>query len=174
MSMNSFSLRGSSSDRHKNLFEEEVSELLNLHPDGTEFEANCFAPLKNLEYDTVNLDLLKKPGWQDPESGRRNVPRYDLSLTVLIGTYFKAFRTKSTNISLSGLLLQDDIPDDFTRDKFDVVIIQDVSPTRKNYMMFRGRAIQTFNRTRRIILLESQSGASERLSYLFSFLKPSF
>ena len=174
MSMNSFSLRGSRNDRQNNLFVEEVSELLNLHPDGSEFDANCFAPLKNLEYEPVNLDLLKKPGWQDPEVGRRVAPRYDISLTVLIGTYFKAFRSKSKNISLSGLLLQDEIPTHFTKEQFDVVIIQELSPTRRNYMMFRGKVVDIFNRNHRIVLLQSQPGAAERLSYLFSFLKPTF
>lgn len=174
MSMNSFSLRGRGNGQ-KNLFEEEVSELLNLHPqDGEEFEANCFSPLRGLEYEPVNLELLKKPGWYDTDSARRATPRYDISLTVLIGNYFRAFRSKTENISLSGLLLQDEIPDHFIKGQFDVVIIQDVSPTRKNYMMFRGRAIENFNRTRRIILMESQPGAAERLSYLFSFLKPTF
>ena len=129
MPMNSFSFRSAernetdrSQDHCEELYEE-LSGVLEVQKIG-ELIANKHAKrFRKIDFQPVNLENLKNR-WSDP-SGRRIAPRFNLQMTVLICSHTKSFRSQTKNISLSGLCLQDILPEDFNRGVFDVVLIQE-------------------------------------------------
>lgn|GEM_PF-2109095 len=168
MTMNSFSLRLA----QQRELEEGVDEALNQYRRGEEFTSSAFRVLKEIDFAPVDLEKLKIHWPEDPGAGRRSAPRYKANMTVLISNYRKAFRTQTENISYSGLLLKDTLPEDFSRNFFDVIIIEELADGRKNYLFFRGRAIKSRLRTPRVVFESLAHNTEQRLQELFKALKP--
>lgn len=87
------------------------------------------------DVDELNLDMNQKPQINfsslKDKSLKHRSDRHDLKIEVLLITSSgKTFRSRSQNISLSGSLLEDNIPFDYTERMFDVVVIdsQQIDP----------------------------------------------
>ncbi len=78
---------------------------------------------ENLEKPTIDFSKLKQNRTAD-----RREERHELKIEIiLISTKGNSFRSKSKNISLSGSLLEDNIPFDYYGTTFDMVIINQSS-----------------------------------------------
>lgn len=88
----------------------------------------------NLQKDTdmnqINMDQVKLPNNIDfkklvtKEAYKHRMTRHDLKIEVLlISKLGKTFRSYSKNISLSGSLLEDNVPFDYYGEMFDVVVV---------------------------------------------------
>lgn len=168
MTMNSFSLRL----QQQRELEEGLSGVLDQYKRGEEFTSSAFRILKEINFEPVDLKKLKIQWPEDPGAGRRTSPRFNASMTVLIFNHKKAFRSQTENISLSGLLLTDTLPEEFSKNYFDVVIIQETEAGRKNYLLFRGRAIQGRLRTPRVVFESLAHDSQQKLSKLCKNLEP--
>lgn len=74
---------------------------------------------ENLEKPRIDFSKLKKKSAADNRE-----TRHELKIEIiLISTKGKSFRSKSKNISLSGSLLEDNIPFDYYGNVFDIVVV---------------------------------------------------
>ena len=82
---------------------------------------------ENLEKPEIDFSKLKAKKNLD----QREV-RHELKIEILlISNKGKTFRSKSKNISLSGSLLEDNIPFDYYGDIFDIVVVNQSAPDQK-------------------------------------------
>lgn len=169
MGMNSFSNRLALKQRAE--LEEELSGILDLHRNGDEFTASAFRRLKNIKFEPVDLSKLKN-NWTENEDDRRIAPRFELKLTVLVCNHRKAFRTETKNVSVSGLLLKDVLPLEFSSNSFEVVVIEEVAGRSKNYLLFRGKAVAGPFRTPRVIFESLAADTEAKLLALLTNLTP--
>ena len=139
----------------------EVSELLNLFPEGSEQE------LKELTKEIyLPLDLGKtKSGWSDKD-GTRGSPRKEIKMTVLIVHFQTSFRTESVNLSLKGVLIRDSLPAELLNQTFDLVLIHELDQNRKEFIMFQGRAIRDSMQVHRIEFVTMKADSVKKLERL--------
>lgn len=165
MSMNSFSFKAEKKRRRSRRetdtqTQTDVSQLLDLHPEGATSQSKEASP----------PDLnLQKYEWQDP-MGRRKTPRYELNLTVLISNHRKAFRSQTLNLSSGGLLLKDLLPEEFSQHPFDILMIHTTVDGEKLFFLVRGRALPGRLRGRQIQFESLGEGCESRLLELFEGL----
>jgi hypothetical protein len=145
MSMNSFSFRSALSSSEP--AEREITDLLELHPEGEAFPVDRLKTLSDQPYEILDLKRLREE--VDPDE-RRAAPRFEIRYTVLIANHLQAFRTQSQNISATGLLLKDVLPAEFSNHPFDIVIIQTDSSGARSFLFFRGKAVPGPLRSRRV------------------------
>jgi hypothetical protein len=126
------------------------------------FDSHTFEP--------VNLNLLKK-GWTDESGGRRRSPRYDLNVEVLICNHNRAFRTKTVDISLTGLQLTDPLPGEFSRGFLDIMLIEE-NLGEKTYLLFRGKLVAGMLSGRRIAFESLAADSAEGLMRMVEGLDP--
>lgn len=169
MSMNSFSHRLALKQRAE--LEEELTGILDLHGNGDEFTASAFRRLKDIKFEPVDLAKLKK-NWIETDGDRRFAPRFELKLTVLVCNHRKAFRTETMNVSVSGLLLKDVLPLEFSSSTFEVIVIEETAGRSKNYLLFRGKAVDGPIRTPRVIFESLAADTEAKLMALLSDLTP--
>lgn len=143
--MNSFSFR--SSHRSDEPAEREITDLLELHPEGEAFPVKNLKNLNDQPYEILDLKRLREE--VDPNE-RRAAPRFEIKYTVLIANHQQAFRTQSQNISATGLLLKDVLPAEFSNHSFDIVMIQTEPSGTRSFLFFRGKAVPGPLRSRRV------------------------
>lgn len=170
MSMNSFSLR--LADRSRAELEEELSGILDIHQDGDEFNASAFRKLKDIKFEPVDLEKLKNQVADAMTGNRRAAPRFEVKLTVLVCNHRRAFRTKTENVSMSGLLLKDLLPIEFSTNSFEVVLIEERENKPNNYLLFRGKAVEGPFRTPRVIFESVAADTEAKLNRLLLGLTP--
>lgn len=112
--------------------------------------SDAFAALRQLEHTPIDPDKLKVQLPEERFQSRRAAPRFAMKMTVIICNHLKIFCSESENISMTGLLLKDTLPEDFSRHSFDVLLIEEIGD-KKNYLLFRGRAVEARLRTPRIL-----------------------
>jgi hypothetical protein len=85
---------------------------------------------KDSSMDQINLDQIKSPENIDfkklnsKDAYKNRSARHDLKIElVLISKMGKSFRSYSKNISMSGSLLEDNVPFDYYGETFDVVVV---------------------------------------------------
>lgn len=169
MSMNSFSSRKHNENTQR--WEDELSGLIDINLDGDPIGAEYFSRFRSLKFQPVNLDSLRKD-WNDNSRGRRKSPRFNLQLTVLVCNCFKTFRTQSENISLSGILLKDLMPDDFSRHSLEILLIAENGDTQKTYLLFKGRAVDAPMRSNRVVFDSLTPDSETKLLGLIEDLTP--
>lgn len=173
MSMNSFSSRPSRS-RKKNRrdpWEEEISELIDLNQNGEPLDPTYLTHFQKPHFQPVDLEQFKK-NWNDPKPGYRKSPRFALNLSVLVCNRFKTFRSESENISLSGILIKDLMPEEFSQEQFEIILIEENGESQNKYLLFRGKTIDGPLRTNRF-KFDSLTPATElQLLELISTLTP--
>lgn len=168
MPMNSYSFRSGSGEALN--LEEYLAELLLRLRHGEEETNSAVRALKEINYQPVDLERLKIKWPEDQKPGTRKAPRYDLHIQVLICNSSKVFRTETENISMSGLLLKDTLPEDFSRHAFDVILIEKDEPHEKKYILFRGRAAEGKLRTGRVYFELTAKDSEQKLAELIEQL----
>jgi hypothetical protein len=167
--MNSFSFRKAFSDMGE--LTDELYRLLNIHGNDNCFDASFAGFFEDQEFMPVDLSKLRT-GWTDTSGmGRRKCPRYNIRLDVLICNYHKAFRTKTLDVSLTGLKLKDLLPEEFSNGFFDVMLI-DENLGEKTYILFRGRVVPGKFRTRRVVFESLAADSAADLMKLVEGLTP--
>jgi hypothetical protein len=148
------------------------SGLIGLDPNALE-ELNAgeaFKKIEKMPKRPVDINALKKK-YSGFHQGRRIAPRYGVSLHVILYTVTKSFRTSSVNISASGVLLKDYVPEEFLKESFDVVFVDQADSDRR-YMVFRAKAVGGPVKTDRITFLSSISNSQEVLMNVLDDLTP--
>lgn len=153
--------------------DDELSGLIGILPESTvvdipKEEAN---KLSEFSYRPINVPHLQSL-WKDRENGRRVAPRFKLTLDVLIVTPHKAFRTQTENISATGLLLKDLLPESFSSQRFEILLILYKSNGKPSYLLFRGTAVDNPMRTRRVRFEFNTRESEARLNQLLARLTP--
>ncbi|PWU19730.1 MAG: hypothetical protein C5B49_05320 [Bdellovibrio sp.] len=86
--------------------------------------------------------------YKDP-SGRRSAPRVMCEVIVVVFTSAHSFRTRTVNISLSGVLLKEALPTTFAGEALDIVFIaEQPENNHTNYFLLHGRAVSGGKPTR--------------------------
>ncbi|NUN07275.1 MAG: PilZ domain-containing protein [Bdellovibrio sp.] len=101
------------------------------------------------------------------KSEQRCYPRFDLKIEVVLVSKVRSFRTYSKNISLSGTLLEDDLPRDFLNKPFDLIIVNpfEKDPS-KSRLLFRAKILGDLTHSRRLTFIEQDVQMTERLDSL--------
>lgn len=132
MSMNSFSFKLRSADRD----EAPASQC------SENTSVTGITKLRENEAAPINMEQLRAKYKDAVGAGRRIAPRFPLRMTAIVYARGKSLRLKSVNISLSGVLLNKNIPREFAGDDLDIVFIHEhPGSTKKQYMMFRGQVV---------------------------------
>lgn len=113
--------------------------------------------------------LISKTGF-DPELERRKQKRHELKIeAVLVTKKGTSFRTHSTNISMTGTLLEDEIPKDFFNRPFEMILInRSVIDPKRNRVHLTGRIVGDLSNPRRLVFVEQDKEVAERLHLLIS------
>lgn len=99
------------------------------------------------------------------QKDRRMSPRHDFKIeSILITKKGNSFRSYSRNISLTGTLLEDEIPKDFFNRPFELILINKFeSDPRKNRVHLSGRIIGDLSNPRRLMFVEQSEEVTTRL-----------
>lgn len=114
----------------------------------------------------IKPEVKKKDPEPDGADRRREV-RHDFKIEVVLVSKIRSFRTYSKNISLSGTLLEHEIPKDFLNKPFDLIIVNpfDPDPARAR-LLFRAKIIGDMTNTRRLMFIEQDVAMTLRLDAL--------
>lgn len=101
---------------------------------------------------------------------RRHSPRHDFKIeAVLLTKKGTSFRTHSKNISLTGTLLEDEIPKDFFHRQFEMILVNKFEKDpRKNRVHLTGKIIGDLADPRRLIFLEQDDNTAHKLGRLIN------
>jgi len=113
--------------------------------------------------------LVSRNGLGSPKD-RRASPRHDFKIeAVLLKKKGTSFRTYSRNISLSGTLLEDEIPKDFLQRQFDVILVNKFEKDSRNSRVhLTGKIIGDISDPRRLLFLEQDEESAKRLDKLIN------
>lgn len=98
---------------------------------------------------------------------RRRDSRVGFKIEIVLVSKLRSFRTYSKNISLSGTLLDNEIPKDFLDKPFDLIIVNpfETDPT-KSRLLFRAKIVGDLKDPRRLMFIEQDKHMTERLDAL--------
>lgn len=101
---------------------------------------------------------------------RRATPRHDFKIeAVLLTKKGASFRTYSKNISLTGTLLEDEIPKDFIHRQFEMILVNKFEKDpRKSRVHLSGKIIGDIADPRRLIFLEQDEDTAKKLGKLIN------
>jgi hypothetical protein len=100
-------------------------------------------------------------------SDRRRDPRHNFKIEVVLVSIVRSFRTYSRNISLSGTMLEDEIPKDFLNKPFDLIITNPFEPDpSKARLLFRAKIVGDLVDARRLMFIEQDVAMTLRLDAL--------
>lgn len=142
-------------------------------------EDKFFTGYWNQDFNGDDLDLkkikkikpepTKKVEPKDSAEGadrRRNV-RHNFKIEVVLVSKVRSFRSYSRNISLSGTMLEDEIPKDFLNKPFDLIIVNPFEPDpTKARLLFRAKIIGDMTDARRLMFIEQDVEMTVRLDAL--------
>ncbi len=115
---------------------------------------------------------IKMEDYTDPTpQGRRIAPRFTIELEVIILTQTKSFRTRSINVSASGALLKDELPEEFMTTSLDIIIVRQAGESKKR-LLFRGKAVGGPSRSCRITFQACVKDSDSELKETFRDLEP--
>ncbi|KHD88997.1 MAG: hypothetical protein OM95_05920 [Bdellovibrio sp. ArHS] len=98
---------------------------------------------------------------------RRRDPRHNFKIEVVLVSKIRSFRTYSKNISLSGTMLEDEIPRDFLNKPFDLIIVNPFDPDpSKARLLFRAKIVGDMTDPRRLMFIEQDVAMTLRLDAL--------
>ncbi|AHZ86002.1 PilZ domain-containing protein [Bdellovibrio bacteriovorus] len=100
-------------------------------------------------------------------SDRRRDPRHNFKIEVVLVSKVRSFRTYSKDISLSGTMLEDEIPKDFLNKPFDLIIVNPFEPDpSKARLLFRAKIVGDLTDPRRLMFIEQDVSMTLRLDAL--------
>lgn len=180
MSMNAISARLAQKNSRDESSQDETTNtdsLLSIHDvtpahlDG--FSTDDLRKLREGPAKVVNLEELKQRYEGMTGLGRRIAPRFSVEMTVVIFSSNQSFRTRSLNVSATGVLLHDLLPVSFMSTKIEVLLIHEDPATRaKRHLLFHGEAVGGPLRTQRVVFKASAQKAAETLQGLLVGLTP--
>jgi hypothetical protein len=90
------------------------------------------------------------------EKDRRRAERHEFQIEILlVARNGRSFRANSKNISLTGALLDRDIPKDFLNTPFDMVVVnRDEKNPQKSKMHFKGKVVGDLDQRDRLTFVE--------------------
>jgi hypothetical protein len=102
--------------------------------------------------------------------GRRQSARHPFKIeAVLVTKKGTSFRTHSRNISMTGTLLEDEIPKDFFNKPFEVILInRSVIDPQRNRVHLTGRIVGDLSDPRRLVFEDQGEEAYNKLNSLIS------
>jgi len=101
------------------------------------------------------------------DSDRRRDTRHSFKIEVILVSKAGSFRTKSKNISLSGTLLEHEIPKDFLNKPFDLIIINPFEANmQKGRLLFKAKIVGDLTDPRRLMFIEKDQEMTIRLEAL--------
>lgn len=105
-----------------------------------------------------------------PDSDRRRNKRHDFKIeAVLVTKKGTSFRTHSKNISMTGTLLEDEIPKDFFHRPFEMILInRSVIDPKRNRVHLTGRIVGDLSDPRRLVFVEQDDEVYQKLNGLIS------
>lgn len=108
------------------------------------------------------------PKKEEPKGAeRRKDPRHNFKIEVVLVSKVRSFRTYSRNISLSGTMLEDEIPKDFLNKPFDLIITNPFEPdANKARLLFRAKIVGDLTDPRRLMFIEQDVAMTLRLDAL--------
>lgn len=121
--------------------------------------------IKKIKPDTSS----KKKPQQTESSGsdRRRDPRHNFKIEIVLVSKERSFRTYSKNMSISGTLLEDEIPRDFLNKPFDLIIVNPFeSDPAKARLLFKAKIVGDMKDSRRLTFIEQDPTMTLRLDAL--------
>lgn len=98
---------------------------------------------------------------------RRRDTRHNFKIEVVLVSKVRSFRTYSKNISLSGTMLEDEIPKDFLNKPFDLIIVNPFEADHsKARLLFRAKIVGDMTDPRRLMFIEQDVAMTLRLDAL--------
>jgi hypothetical protein len=123
-------------------------------------------PLPQIKKDndkTVATATETEPSGAD----RRKDYRHSYRIEVVLVSKTTSFRTYSKNISLSGTLLEDEIPKEFLKKPFDLIILNPFeSDPAKSRLLFRAKIVGDITDPRRLMFIEQDVEMTVKLDAL--------
>ncbi|MCX7977452.1 MAG: PilZ domain-containing protein [Bdellovibrionaceae bacterium] len=174
-------------EEQKSNIEETITQIINTNSeakDGQGFTEiiEGIPPLKSQDYgyfhddfraeyidlDRQNRPTINLPRTSQPPRERRGSERHELKIEIILVTKSgRAFRTFSRNISLSGTLLEDEIPKQFLNQPFELHIINKFEKDpKKGRVKFQGRVVGDFADPRRLMFVDPDKETIQRLDAL--------
>ena len=117
----------------------------------------------------ISLNLRAKPVRLEPlpdKKERRVSPRYALEFETVIFCRGTSFRTKTCNVSLSGVLLAENIPSQYVDQVLDIVLIRKVGRSSEYYLL-KGKALGAPLRSPRLQFFALNETLTRRLLQIF-------
>lgn len=103
----------------------------------------------------------------DPD--RRRDTRHNFKIEVVLVSKVRSFRTYSKNISISGTLLEHEVPKDFLNTPFDLIIVNPFEPNPgKSRLLFRANIVGDVEDPRRLMFIEQDTAMTSQLSALLA------
>lgn len=114
--------------------------------------------LKDFHGDDISISRIPKPPTLGIAGDRRRAYRQKKRIEVLIAGQGKSFRTFTVNISLSGVLLEQNIPVDLDRGPFEIVFFL-LDNGKKQNLAYQGKVSGDLKDRRRLVFGDlSESG----------------
>lgn len=118
---------------------------------------------KKLKEQNQGAESSKDDGGAD----RRRDPRHNFKIEVVLVSKARSFRTHSQNISLSGTMLEKEIPRDFLNTQFDLILVNPFEPNQtKARLLFKAKIVGDMTDPRRLMFIEQDETMTARLDAL--------
>lgn len=118
---------------------------------------------KKLKVQSPSTESSKDDGGAD----RRRDPRHNFKIEVVLVSKARSFRTHSQNISLSGTMLEKEIPRDFLNTHFDLILVNPFEPNQtKARLLFKAKIVGDMTDPRRLMFIEQDAAMTARLDAL--------
>ncbi|MGZ3772900.1 MAG: PilZ domain-containing protein [Pseudobdellovibrionaceae bacterium] len=152
-----------------NLYTKVVVGDVPLKPEVEDFYAKDFngdeLDLKKIS--KIKPQHVKRKPSESSGADRRKETRHDFKIEVVLVSKIRSFRTYSKNISLSGTMLEHEIPKDFLNKPFDLIIVNPFEPDpSKSRLLFRAKIIGDMTDHRRLMFVEQDVNMTLRLEAL--------
>jgi hypothetical protein len=120
------------------------------------------------ELDLSKVQKVKPPSTsffkEKSRSNRREHPRLNFKIEVVLISDSGSFRTYSRDISLTGTQLEDEVPAHFFNSRFDLVLVNPFEPDKaKSRLLFKANIIGNIKDRRRLMFVETDRQMTLRL-----------
>lgn len=132
---------------------------------GDELDLSKIKKIKPEE--NIKSKALEQSNSEPDGADRRRDTRHNFKIEVVLVSKIRSFRTYSKNISLSGTMLEHEIPRDYLNKPFDLIIVNPFEPDpSKARLLFRAKIIGDMKDPRRLMFVEQDVSMTLRLDAL--------
>lgn len=112
-------------------------------------------------------NALVKNDDEPASDDRRRATRHNFKIEVVLVSKSRSFRTYSSNISLSGTLLEEPMPREFFNEFFDLILVNPFErDPAKARLLFRAKIVGDHSNPRRLMFIEQDVDMTVRLDAL--------